>query len=80
MNQGEIEDGQPQETTLLEKIKSKAETYHQKTPLFRKLPGSAIGIVLLIIAINVLVWTACGTVLAFHNTGLVTTAVLAYTL
>lgn len=80
MNSSETEDGQPQEATLLNKVKSKAEAYHQKTPLFRKLPGSAIAIVLLIAAINVLVWTACGIVLAFHNPGLVTTAALAYTL
>ena len=80
MESSALEDDQAQRTTLLKKIKSKAEVYHQKTPLFRKLPGSAIAIVVLIAAVNVLVWTACGIVLAFHNTGLVTTAVLAYTL
>jgi high-affinity nickel-transport protein len=35
--------------------------------------------ILLIAAINILVWVACGIVLSFH-TGLVTTAVLSYTL
>ena len=80
MEQTEPEDAPPQRTPLLKKVKSKAEAYHQKTPLLRKLPGSAIAIVLLIAAVNLLVWTACGIVLAFYNTGLVTTAVLAYTL
>lgn len=80
MDATEPNDNQSRRAVLFNKIRSKAEACHQKTPLFRALPGSAIAIVLLIAAVNVLVWTACGIVLAFYNTGLVTTAVLAYTL
>lgn len=80
MDRTEPNDDQPRRPALFYKIRSKAEACHQKTPLLRALPGSAIAVVLLIAAVNILVWTACGIVLAFYNTGLVTTAVLAYTL
>ena len=65
--------------TVYTKIKLKAEHYHERVPFFRKLPGSAIAIILLLVTVNILVWVACGVVLAFHR-GLVTTAVLSYTL
>ena len=61
------------------KIRSKAESYHERIPFMRRLPGSAIAIILLVATVNVLVWVACGIVLSFHR-GLVTTAVLSYTL
>ena len=64
---------------LLCSIRFRAETFHEKIPLLRRLPGPAIAIILLIAAVNVLVWVACGIVLSFH-TGLVTTSVLSYTL
>jgi high-affinity nickel-transport protein len=63
----------------LDKLRAQAEFYHERIPFIRRLPGSAIAIILLIAAINLLVWVACGIVLSFH-TGLVTTAVLSYTL
>lgn len=61
------------------KLRSIAETYHAKVPFFRRLPGEAIAIILLLVGINTVVWIACGVVLAFHS-GLITTAVLSYTL
>lgn len=64
---------------LIANIKAKAESFHEKIPLLRRLPGRAIAIILLLVAINILVWIACGIVLAFHP-ALVTTAVLSYTL
>lgn len=64
---------------FINRLRAKAESCHEKTPFLRRLPGAAIAIILLIAAINLLVWVACGIVLAFH-TGLVTTAILSYTL
>ena len=63
----------------LKKLRAKAELYHERLPFIRRLPGPAIAIILLIAVVNLLVWTASGIVLSFH-TGLVTTAVLSYTL
>ncbi len=62
-----------------ERLKRRAEAYHQRIPYLKRLPGRAIGIIVLIAAINLLVWAACGIVLSFHPK-LVTTAVLSYTL
>ena len=67
------------EQLLFCKIRSKAEIYHERIPFIRRLPGAAIGIVLLLVAINILVWVACGIVLSFH-VGLVSTSVLSYIL
>ncbi len=78
-SRAQVEWAQPRRKTISAKIRSKAEYYHERTPFFRKLPGSAIAIILLLVAVNILVWIACGVVLAFHR-GLVTTAVLSYTL
>ena len=64
---------------LIIKFRSKADRFHQSTPCLRRLPGPAVAIILLIAAVNVVVWAACGVVLAFH-TGLATTAILSYTL
>ena len=61
------------------KLRAKAEHYHERTPFLRRLPGPAIAIILLIAVVNVFVWVACGIVLSFHM-GLVSTAVLSYTL
>lgn len=72
---GSVEAGNP----IIAKWKAKAEFYHEKVPFFRRLPGPAIAIILLLVIVNLLVWTACGIVLSFHS-GLVTTAVLSWTL
>jgi high-affinity nickel-transport protein len=63
----------------MHRIRKKAIAYHEQIPYLRRLPGSAIAIILLLILVNLLVWTACAIVLHFH-TSLVSTAVLAYTL
>lgn len=65
--------------TLIRKLQSKANVYHQQIPWVRRLPGNALAIVLFLVAINVMAWVACGVVLHYH-TGLVSTAVLSYTL
>jgi high-affinity nickel-transport protein len=64
---------------LLNRLRKKAVAYHEQIPYLRRLPGSAIAIILFLIVVNILVWTACAIVLHFH-TSLVSTAVLAYTL
>lgn len=64
---------------ILHNIQNKAGSFHSKIPLLRQLPGRAIAIILLLIVINIVVWVACGIVLAFHP-ALITTAVLSYTL
>ena len=64
---------------LIYNITTKAESFHEKIPLLRRLPGRAIAIILLLIVINIIIWVACGIVLAFHP-ALITTAVLSYTL
>ncbi|KAF2481338.1 high-affinity nickel-transport protein-domain-containing protein [Neohortaea acidophila] len=66
-------------TALTQKIKANGARYQAHIPLLKRLPGPAVAIILLLVAINLLVWAACGIVLAFH-TPLVTTAVLSYTL
>ncbi|KAF2718070.1 high affinity nickel transport protein nic1 [Polychaeton citri CBS 116435] len=71
--------GSPQNAkALLHQIISKAEGYHERVPFFRRLPGPAIAIVLLLVFVNLVVWTACAIVL-HYNTRLVSSAVLAYT-
>jgi high-affinity nickel-transport protein len=64
---------------LIRRMRAKATSYHSQIPYLRKLPGSALAIVLFLVLVNLLVWTACAIVLHFH-TSLVSTAVLAYTL
>lgn len=64
---------------LLRRMRKKAVAYHEQTPYLRRLPGSAIAIILFLVLVNLLVWIACSIVLRFH-TSLVSTAVLAYTL
>ena len=56
-----------------------ASAYHERIPYLRRLPGSAIAMILLLVAINLTIWIACAIVLHFH-TSLASTAVLAYTL
>ncbi|GAB1727322.1 hypothetical protein NU195Hw_g7766t1 [Hortaea werneckii] len=68
-----------EERPLLKKLQSQASWCHQQVPWIRRLPGKALAIVLFLAAVNVVVWIACGVVLHFH-TGLVSTAVLSYTL
>jgi high-affinity nickel-transport protein len=64
---------------LLHRMRKKAVAYHEQIPYLRRLPGSAIAIILFLVLVNLLVWIACAIVLHFH-TSLVSTAVLAYTL
>lgn len=52
---------------------------HSRIPYLRKLPLPAILIILLLIVVNLIVWAACGIVLAYH-TNLLSTAALSYTL
>jgi high-affinity nickel-transport protein len=60
-------------------MRKKAVAYHEQIPYLRRLPGSAIAIILFLVFVNLIVWIACAIVLHFH-TSLVSTAVLAYTL
>ncbi|CAK1364823.1 High-affinity nickel transport protein nic1 [Cercospora beticola] len=64
---------------ILEKLRSQAEHYHDQIPWIRKLPANAVGIILLLVVVQVVVWVAVGIVLHFH-TALISTAVLSYTL
>jgi high-affinity nickel-transport protein len=64
---------------LLHRMRKKAVAYHEQIPYLRRLPGSAIAIILFLVLVNIIVWIACAIVLHFH-TSLVSTAVLAYTL
>lgn len=64
---------------LLRRMRKKAVAYHEQIPYLRRLPGSAIAIILFLVFVNLIVWIACAIVLHFH-TSLVSTAVLAYTL
>jgi high-affinity nickel-transport protein len=60
-------------------FKLKAQDIHARTPWLRRLPGPAVAVILSLLLVQILVWAAVGIVLHFH-TGLVSTAVLAYTL
>lgn len=64
---------------LYRQLRLKGKTYHQKIPVLKRLPFSAIAIITLLITINIVVWIAVGIVLNSH-TSLVSTAVLAWTL
>jgi len=64
---------------MLTRLQNKAGTYHEKTPFVRRLPGSAVAIILLLVVVNLTVWIACAIVLHFHM-ALVSTAVLSWTL
>lgn len=52
---------------------------HRQIPYLRRLPLAAIMIILLLIVVNLVVWAACGIVLAYHR-NLLSTAALSYTL
>lgn len=58
---------------------TKASTYHSRIPYLRKLPFSAIAIILTLILINILIWAAVAIVLHYH-TPLISTAILSWTL
>ncbi|KAF1834923.1 NicO-domain-containing protein [Decorospora gaudefroyi] len=58
---------------------NKASTYHSQIPYLRRLPFSAITIIVTLIFVNLLVWAAVGIVLHWH-TPLISTAILSYTL
>ena len=79
MNSNRLHGAPESNAPRFSKLRAKAENYHEKIPFLRRLPGPAIAIIVLLVVVNILVWIACGIVLSFH-TGLVTTAVLAYTL
>ncbi|KAF2270084.1 high affinity nickel transport protein nic1 [Lojkania enalia] len=70
------EDGKP---SFFRDFSNKASTYHSRVPYLRKLPFSAIAIIVTLIFVNLLVWAAVGIVLHYH-TPLISTAVLSYTL
>jgi hypothetical protein len=49
--------------TLLKAVSAKVSTYHDRTPVLRRLPLASVLIILLLIGINIFVWVACGVVL-----------------
>ncbi|RPA87622.1 NicO-domain-containing protein [Ascobolus immersus RN42] len=65
--------------SVFEKTAGSILRIHEKTPLLKKVPPKNLGIILLLIVVNCIVWAAVGVVLAYHRS-LVATAVLAYTL
>ncbi|KAF2431752.1 nickel transport protein [Tothia fuscella] len=60
-------------------IKTKASRLHTKVPGVRKLPFSAVAIIVFLILINVAVWIAVGIVLRFHKE-LISTAAISWVL
>ena len=63
------------------RTRAKLSRLHSRVPYLRKLPLSAILIIALLILINLLLWTICGIILAFHSHNhLLGTAALAYSL
>ncbi|KKZ64024.1 high-affinity nickel-transporter [[Emmonsia] crescens] len=65
--------------SLKRSLLRKARKSHNRMPGLRKIPLPALGIILLVAAVNVVVWVAAAVVLRFHPS-LVSTAVLSYTL
>jgi len=63
----------------MEKLRRGAEGYQARVPWIRRLPASAVTIVLLLMAVNTLLWIACSIILSYHP-ALVSTAVIAWTL
>jgi high-affinity nickel-transport protein len=53
--------------SFLRNASNKASTYHATIPYLRKLPFAAIAIIIALIAVNLLVWTAVGIVLVRHE-------------
>ncbi|KAF2836726.1 high affinity nickel transport protein nic1 [Patellaria atrata CBS 101060] len=68
-----------EERSLLKNFAGKAVLYHGRVPVLRKLPFSAVAIIVLIATVNILIWVAVGVVLHYHRL-LISTAVLSYTL
>ncbi|KAL1999359.1 hypothetical protein VTN02DRAFT_4641 [Thermoascus thermophilus] len=68
-----------QKTSLRTSLLRRAERSHRRLPVLRKIPLPAIGIILLIAAVNVVVWVVAGIVLRFYPS-LVSTAALSYSL
>jgi high-affinity nickel-transport protein len=56
----DAEDGKP---SMLNNFANKANTYHSRIPYVRKLPLSAIAIILTLIFVNIVVWAGVGVVL-----------------
>ena len=48
---------------LLKALSTKAAEYHDRVPGIRRLPFSAVAIIVILIAINICVWIAAGIVL-----------------
>ncbi|OJD34879.1 high-affinity nickel-transporter [Diplodia corticola] len=65
--------------TFLGNVSKKAEMYHGRVPYLRRLPFSALAIIIVIAMVNAAAWVAVGIVLHFHP-ALISTAILSYTL
>lgn len=56
-------------SNLLSKISQKAGSVHDRVPFIRKLPKQCVGIILLLVVINIIVWIAAGVILVkYFNT------------
>lgn len=64
---------------LKDKSRTRLAKWHARTPYLRRLPLSAILVIMLLIFINLVAWAICGIILASH-THLLSTAALAYSL
>ncbi|KAK0276540.1 hypothetical protein LTR35_010403 [Friedmanniomyces endolithicus] len=64
---------------LMDKLQHQAEGYQARVPWIRRLPASAVAIVLPLMVVNISLWIACAIILSYHP-GLVSTAVIAWTL
>lgn len=56
-------DGESENDTLLRRLRAKGHLYHERVPLLKQLPFSAIAIIGLLICVNLAVWAAVGVVL-----------------
>lgn len=68
----------PGSRKLIDQLRLKSKSYHQRVPLLKRLPFPAIVIIALLIIINIAVWTVVGIVLSSHK-ALVSSAVLSWT-
>lgn len=63
MSRAGSDDLETGEASVLKKWTNKASTYHSRLPYLRKLPFSALAIIITLIVINVLIWVAVAIVL-----------------
>ncbi|PVI06425.1 high-affinity nickel transport protein-like protein [Periconia macrospinosa] len=75
---GDGETGEATNTTL-QKWTNKASLYHARVSYLRKLPFSALAIIVTLVIVNILIWVAVAIVLHWH-TPLISTAILSWTL